>query len=85
MPLRRGELLQIERPGGGGLGSPLERPMETVLNDVRQGYVSRERARTDYGVVLEVKDGEPFLNEEATQIFRGEKQKTAGNKSSPLV
>ena len=83
--LRRGELLQIERPGGGGLGSPLERPMETVLNDVCQGYVSRERGRTDYGVVIEFRDGEAFLNSEATQIFRGEKQKNAGNKNSPLV
>lgn len=38
--------------GGGGYGDPLERLPETVLNDVRNGYVSLESARADYGVVL---------------------------------
>ncbi|MBF9235281.1 hydantoinase B/oxoprolinase family protein [Microvirga alba] len=38
--------------GGGGWGSPLERDPERVLHDVREGYVSAEKARDDYGVVL---------------------------------
>jgi N-methylhydantoinase B len=38
--------------GGGGLGDPLERPIEEVLEDVVEGYVSVERARKDYGVVV---------------------------------
>jgi N-methylhydantoinase B len=73
-------LLRIERPGGGGLGNPLQRPMERVFEDVRQGYVSIEKASLDYGVVVEPGDGEPKLNFSQTQILRGEKQKTTGIK-----
>lgn len=39
--------------GGGGWGDPYRRPAEKVLDDVREGYVSVARARTDYGVVID--------------------------------
>jgi N-methylhydantoinase B len=39
--------------GGGGWGNPLERDPEAVAKDVIQGYVSREKAREDYGVILD--------------------------------
>jgi N-methylhydantoinase B len=83
--LNQGDLLRIERPGGGGLGDPLDRPMEKVWADVHQGYVSHERAKADYGVVVDMRNGEPVLNESATQLFRGEKEKNAGNKNPPLL
>ncbi|MDN5789419.1 MAG: hydantoinase B/oxoprolinase family protein [Micrococcales bacterium] len=38
--------------GGGGLGDPLLRETQAVLDDVIDGYVSIERARKDYGVVI---------------------------------
>ena len=76
--LNRGELLRIERPGGGGLGSPLKRPVEKVVEDVRQGYVSIDKARFDYGVVVEAIDGEWQADFSRTQILRGEMQKTTG-------
>jgi len=38
---------------GAGFGPPWERPAETVREDVRQGYVTREAAARDYGVVLD--------------------------------
>jgi N-methylhydantoinase B len=44
--------------GGGGLGDPLERDAAAVREDVADGYVSLERARVDYGVVLRVIDEE---------------------------
>jgi hypothetical protein len=66
-------------------GHPLERPAENVFEDVRQGYVSIERARSDYSVVVELVDGEPMLNLAQTQILRGEKQKTTGKYNSPLL
>lgn len=47
----RGERLVIEMPGGGGLGDPLERDADRVATDVRNGFVSAERALSDYGVV----------------------------------
>jgi N-methylhydantoinase B len=38
--------------GGGGWGDPLDRDSAHVLHDVREGYITVERAREDYGVVL---------------------------------
>ncbi len=43
----------IGMPGGGGYGDPRERPRELVANDVRQGYVTAERARDAYGYELQ--------------------------------
>ncbi len=39
--------------GGGGYGDPLKRPIEKVLKDVRNGLVSIEKAKEDYGVVID--------------------------------
>ncbi|MDX1433499.1 MAG: hydantoinase B/oxoprolinase family protein [Gammaproteobacteria bacterium] len=44
--------LVLEMAGGGGFGNPHERDPERVAEDVRNGIVSPERARSDYGVVL---------------------------------
>lgn len=38
--------------GGGGYGDPLERDPGAVQRDVVEGYVTIERARSDYGVVI---------------------------------
>jgi N-methylhydantoinase B/oxoprolinase/acetone carboxylase alpha subunit len=38
--------------GGGGYGPPTERDPERVRNDVREGWISLERAETVYGVKL---------------------------------
>jgi len=50
--LRRGDVLRIETGGGGGHGHPFDREPERVLRDVLGGFVSRESARSDYGVAL---------------------------------
>jgi N-methylhydantoinase B len=39
--------------GGGGYGWPFERPTAAVLEDVRDGKVSAEGARRDYGVAID--------------------------------
>ncbi|GAA2673144.1 hydantoinase B/oxoprolinase family protein [Nonomuraea recticatena] len=52
-PVRAGEVIRIRTTGGGGWGSPYERDPEKVAADVRDGKVSVEGARTDYGVVFE--------------------------------
>jgi N-methylhydantoinase B len=51
--IKTGDILRIERSGGGGYGSPLERPPEMVLEDVRNGYVSVEAASDHYGVAID--------------------------------
>ena len=52
-PLKRGEVARLVTGTGGGWGSPLERPVEAVIEDVRDGYVSLEQAKQDYGVELD--------------------------------
>ena len=71
--LRQDDIVRVLRPGGGGLGDPLRRPVDQVLDDARQGYVSVERAESDYGVALELRVGELFVDEEKTRILRGNK------------
>jgi N-methylhydantoinase B len=73
--LNRGDLVRVERPGGGGLGNPLKRPAEQVLEDVRQGYISSEGAKSGYGVVISMSDGEPGIHWPETRILRGSSQK----------
>jgi N-methylhydantoinase B/oxoprolinase/acetone carboxylase alpha subunit len=47
--LEPGDEVLIDSPGGGGYGDPAERDPARVANDVRQGFVSPEAARTAYG------------------------------------
>ena len=46
------DVVSIVSSGGGGWGNPLERPVEAVLLDVRRGFVTRDGARNEYGVVI---------------------------------
>jgi len=52
-PLQAGDRVRVATGGGGGYGSPSERPVELVQRDVIRGFVSLESARDDYGVVIE--------------------------------
>ena len=47
-----GQRVANMNPGGGGYGNPLERPIEKVLLDVKNGLVSIKGAQEDYGVVF---------------------------------
>jgi N-methylhydantoinase B len=49
-----GTEVTLSLPGGGGYGPASQRDPARVLEDVRNGYVSVERARTDYGVVVDL-------------------------------
>ena len=69
--LRQDDVIRVERPGGGGLGDPFRRPVDKVMEDVRQGYVSIDSARFQYGVVLGWRDGELKIHERETSILRG--------------
>jgi N-methylhydantoinase B len=51
--VKAGDAYVLRSGGGGGFGSPLERPPGSVQHDVRQGYVSVAAARDYYGVVLD--------------------------------
>jgi N-methylhydantoinase B len=50
---QKGEVIQFLSAGGGGYGDAYERDPEAVEQDVRNGYVSIEKAREEYGVVVD--------------------------------
>jgi len=52
--LKPGDVVIMDGAGGGGYGDPFERDPERVASDVREGYVTLERARKDYGVALDM-------------------------------
>ncbi len=51
--LEPGDAFRMRSGGGGGYGSPLDRPVAAVEEDARQGYISLEAAKDCYGVVLD--------------------------------
>lgn len=71
--MKSGDSFVRPSAGGGGLGDPLERDLNAVLEDVIDEYVSIERARKDYGVVINEIDRDLDLFEidyEATKLER---------------
>jgi N-methylhydantoinase B len=48
-PLKKGDLLRIVTPGGGGLGDPLKRDPAKIQADFLQGKISASAIRNDYG------------------------------------
>jgi len=66
--LKPGDVVVMEAAGGGGYGNPLEREPELVEQDVLNGYVTVERAREDYGVVIGPADLK--VDEAATKALR---------------
>lgn len=61
--------LRHRTAGGGGWGDPLDRDAARVLADVALGKLSRERARSQYGVVVGSSGG--GHDDAATQVLRG--------------
>jgi len=50
--LPRGARLRHRTAGGGGYGNPFERPAEQVIEDIREGKVTIDGARSAYGVIV---------------------------------
>jgi N-methylhydantoinase B len=50
---QKGDVIQFISAGGGGYGNAFERDPAAVEQDVRNGYVSLEKAREQYGVVVD--------------------------------
>jgi len=66
--MKPGDVIIMDAAGGGGYGDPLERDPEMVQDDVIQGYVSLEKARQDYGVVIDT--GTLMVDTAATEELR---------------
>ncbi len=68
--LKPGDVVIIDAAGGGGYGNPLEREPEMVGKDVIEEYVSLERAKEYYGVIINPKTFK--VDMEATKKLRGQ-------------
>jgi N-methylhydantoinase B len=72
-PATQEDVLSYQSAGGGGYGDPLDRPVQKVVDDVLDEYVSVEGAREDYGVVIRGVDRRRLavdVDEEATRALR---------------
>lgn len=49
VPIRPGDKVRVMAPGGGGYGDPLKRDRARVVEDVLEGFISREAAAKYYG------------------------------------
>jgi N-methylhydantoinase B len=67
VPVPKGSRYLMQAAGGGGYGPPRERPVEAVVEDVLDGYVTAEAARNDYGVAL---DASGAVDREQTERLR---------------
>jgi N-methylhydantoinase B len=52
--LQAGDVISTREAGGGGFGDPRRRTAESVLEDVRNGDVTVEGARQDYGIEVDL-------------------------------
>ena len=68
--LHPGDVFSLETPGGGGLGDPLQRDPQRVLHDVRNGYVTLNRARQIYRVAIDATNGDFVMDEAKTRELR---------------
>ena len=74
-PVYTGDEFARPTAGGGGFGDPLERDPVHVMEDVIDDYVSIERAKVDYGVVVRAIDPdlcEYEVDADATQAARAD-------------
>ena len=52
-PLAKGDLVRFVSGGGGGYGNPRNRPVEKVMNDWKDQYITLEEAREEFGVLTD--------------------------------
>ena len=55
LKLGPGTTLEMRTAGGGGYGPAAERPVESVLADLREGYITEDHARAHYPHVFEAR------------------------------
>ena len=72
LALGPGEFVRSVDNGGSGYGDPLNREPARVLEDVIEGYVTRDHAEAAYGVVFSVgaAEGSLAIDETATETCR---------------
>jgi acetophenone carboxylase len=81
--VKKGEIISSSTQGGGGYGDVLERPAETVVDDVRDRAISANVARRVYKVVF---DAETLkVDEAATAEARAAERKARLKRGQPFA
>ena len=70
-----GEKVLIQTPGGGGVAPTYEREVAAVAADVRNGFVSPDRARAEYAVAIDVNTF--AIDEDETSALRSSAMEAA--------
>ena len=78
-----GDVFRHVLAGAGGWGDPLERDPAAVLKDVRNEFVSSQKAASDYGVIVDINTW--TVNAVATTKRREEIRKARGWCETPKV
>jgi len=68
--LRPGEKLVSKSCGGGGYGDPLDREPNKVRWRAREGWISIDKAKDTYGVILDTSVEEYRVDQKATKMLR---------------
>ncbi len=68
MTLRKGQVFRHDLPGAGGWGDALQRDLDLVARDLRDGLVTITAAARDYGVVAA--GDPPLIDHPATEALR---------------
>jgi len=68
--LEVGDVVLLVGGGGGGYGDPLERPIQAVLADIRDGCVTPKGAQEDYGVIVNGNSVDERATRDARQRLR---------------
>lgn len=64
LPLKAGAVFRVASGGGGGYGPPEDRPVERVMEDLADGYISREAAEKEYNLPLKMRQWLQVDNQE---------------------
>lgn len=67
-PITKGDRIIAETGGGGGFGHPFDRSIDRVKNDVIDGYIDKDVALNQYGVVFKEESHE--VDVEKTKVHR---------------
>lgn len=71
--LKAGDVIDFVSNGGGGYGEPLERELEPILQEVIDGFMTMDKARAVYGVVVQAVNPDVHdyrIDQEATKLVR---------------
>ena len=78
-PIPTGSIYRQETGGGGGYGDPFLRPVEMIIEDVRNELIPLEKAQEEYGVIFV--PGRLDVDLEGTQRVRQKKRRDETGKN----